>query len=80
MTWVIGRHLPNKAISIISDIQITYKDGSRPPSDCLLKLYRITNNARIIVAFAGDVENCFILLDDLAAYLNVLNEKKNPTL
>lgn len=78
MTWVIGRHLHNNAVSMVSDIQVTYLDGSQPPRDCLTKQYRVTATSRVIVAFAGIVEECFTLLDHLAAYLNDLEERQSP--
>jgi ATP-dependent protease HslVU (ClpYQ) peptidase subunit len=65
MTWIVGVASPVGYALSISDIRVTFRDGSE--KDCLQKLYPM---ARFIAAgFAGSVKIGFTMLDALAYQL-----------
>jgi hypothetical protein len=70
MTWIIGASTVAGYAVGISDIRVTFADGSE--KDCLQKLYPIS---RFIAAgFAGSVQIGFAMLDALAHLLQDLPE------
>jgi hypothetical protein len=70
MTWIIGASAPAGYGVGLSDIRVTFPDGSE--KDCLQKLYPMS---RFIAAgFAGSVRIGFAMLDALALLLRDLPE------
>lgn len=71
MTWIIGASTVIGYAVGISDIRVTFADGSE--KDCLQKLYPMS---RFIAAgFAGSVRIGFAMLDALASLLQDLPER-----
>ncbi len=65
MTWIVGAAAPLGYAVGISDVRVTFGDGSE--RDCLQKIYPV---ARFVAAgFAGSVKIGFAMLDGLAHLL-----------
>lgn len=67
MTWVIGGIIPFGYGVGLSDIRVTFSDGTH--DDCLQKLYPIEKF--IAAGFAGSVKIGFFLLHDLSRFLHL---------
>jgi hypothetical protein len=67
MTWVIGGGVMTGYSIGLSDIRITFADGSE--RDCLQKIYPVGPN--IAAAFAGSVAIGFAMVENLAGWMQV---------
>jgi hypothetical protein len=67
MTWVIGRAGPFGCAVGLSDIRVTFKDGTE--RDCLQKIYRVGSN--LVLGFAGSVAIGLETISQLSAALYV---------
>ena len=67
MTWVVGGITPFGYGIAISDIRVTFEDGTH--RDCLQKIYPVGNF--IVAGFAGSVDIGFALIKDLRNFLTL---------
>lgn len=67
MTWVIGASTIFGYGAVISDVQVTFKDGTT--RDILQKTYPINNF--IVAGFSGSVQIGFMLLQSLSDFLQL---------
>ncbi|MEX0842340.1 MAG: hypothetical protein WD039_08670 [Xanthobacteraceae bacterium] len=73
MTWVIGTSSFAGYGVMLSDVQITFRNGDT--RDILRKAYPISNH--VVAGFAGSVRTGFVLLQSLADFLHIPNELSN---
>jgi hypothetical protein len=73
MTWVIGASTFFGYGIIISDIRVTWPDGTT--MDILQKIYPV--GKFIVAGFAGSVELGFMLLQNLKTFLKLPKDEKN---
>lgn len=70
MTWVIGGSTVFGYGALISDIRVTFSDGSE--ADLIQKAYPISNF--VAAGFAGSVQMGFLLLNDLSEFTKLAPE------
>src|SRR2546425_5431979 len=65
MTWIVGTVPPFGYSILISDIRVSWPDGTE--RDCLQKIHKVGDD--FLCGFAGSVRLGFVLLDALATQL-----------
>jgi hypothetical protein len=74
VTWILGAAIPFGYAALISDVRVTFPDGSH--RDILQKVYPV--GPMLLAGFAGSVEIGFRLIQDLQHYLHLPNPPGYP--
>jgi len=74
MTWIVGTVPPFGYSILISDICVSWSDGTEKP--CLQKIYRVGDD--FLCGFAGSVKVGFVLLNALSSQLP-RKQQRTPT-
>jgi hypothetical protein len=72
MTWIVAKSFLSGYVALLSDVQVTWKNG-RLRKDCLKKVYPVAPN--MVAGFSGSVDIGFLLLNDLANYIAHITDK-----
>ncbi|HFD33443.1 MAG TPA: hypothetical protein ENJ28_12145 [Gammaproteobacteria bacterium] len=75
MTWIVAKKIFPEYVAVLSDVQVTWRDG-KVQKDCLKKVYPISDN--VIAGFSGSVDTGFLLLTDLNAYMVGVKKNREP--
>jgi hypothetical protein len=71
MTWVVGATSPFGQAVLVSDVRVSFTDGTE--NDYIQKAYCV--GRYVIAGFAGSVQIGFRLIDDLAQRLSLQDER-----
>jgi len=74
VTWIVGMPTPFGAAIAVSDVRVTWGDGSS--TDCLRKIHPVHRN--MACGFAGSVELGFKLIEDFRKSLSAIPEGNAP--